>query len=236
MTPNLPESPVKAVLADRNISNGALNKLKEYGIQVFFSMKLPDITDSTATHPDMQFVPIGEKKALVCSDAYIKYKEFLPDYLLLPVYGIHSPYPNDCLLNITVMQKKCFSTRYQQEKLQLCEFDCITVNQGYTKCNICILNENALITSDRSISTAAAQSGIRTYILPDDEIGLAGYDHGFWGGTCGLIDKDKLFFDGDISKLECFENLINVLEKEKIEPIYHTNSGLCDIGSIIPLY
>ena len=73
MTPNLPESPVKAVLADRNISNGALNKLKEYGIQVFFSMKLPDITDSTATHPDMQFVPIGEKKALVCSDAYIKY-------------------------------------------------------------------------------------------------------------------------------------------------------------------
>ncbi|MBP3480071.1 MAG: hypothetical protein J6K66_00505 [Clostridia bacterium] len=236
MTPNLPAAPVKAVLADRNISNETLHILKKLGIQVLLTIKLPEITDSTATHPDMQFAPIGYKKALVCGSVYTNYRAILPDYRLIPVYGIQSPYPNDSLLNITVIRTQCFATKYQQDKLRLDGFDYITVKQGYTKCNICILNENALITSDRSISSAAAQRGIRTYLLPDKEIELAGYNHGFWGGTCGLIDKDKLFFNGDITRLGCYVNLMKILEKEKVEPIYHTASGLCDIGSIIPLY
>ena len=99
MTPNLPESPVKAVLADRNISNGALNKLKEYGIQVFFSMKLPDITDSTATHPDMQFVPIGEKRHLFAVTLILNTKSFyLITYCCLYMVFIHHIRTTVCLI------------------------------------------------------------------------------------------------------------------------------------------
>ncbi len=237
MKVNLPYKQVKKVLADCNLSDEAKKLLIKLGIDVIQTVPVKSLTDCTSTHPDMQFTVIDEYKALVCDQAKDYYKHQLPEFELVPVQGISSPYPNDCVLNITVINDICFLTDFQKKLLPLPgHLKLITVKQGYTKCNICILNEKSIITSDHSIYKAAEQNGVKAYYLSDKEIKLDGYDHGFWGGTCGLIGRNKLFFSGDITCLDCSSQLLEILEKEKIEPVYPKDVDLCDNGSILPLY
>ncbi len=237
MKVNLPHTQVKKVLVDCLLAKDAKNILRELSIEIIETIPLRSIKDSTATHPDMQFVIVDKFKALVCAQVADYYSRLLPEFEIVPVYGIFSPYPNDCLLNITVMNKICFLTKFQKNHLPLPEFlKLIEVRQGYTKCNICILNENTIITSDKSIYKAATENSINVYMLADTQIELKGYDHGFWGGTCGLINDKKLFFCGDITRLDCTKQLLEILSREKIEPIFPKNINLCDNGSIIPLY
>ena len=184
----------------------------------------------------MQFVLINNSDVLVENTLYDYYKQKLPEHNFIPVFDISSPYPTDCLLNITLLDEICFMTKYQALKIgKYINKSKIFVNQGYTKCNICILNDKAIITSDKGIAESAQKNDIRAYLLPNDEIVLKGYKNGFWGGCSGLIDSDKLFFNGDIKKLSCYKELLTVLKKEKIEPIFFQGQNLEDCGSIIPI-
>ena len=237
MKPNLPYKPVKKVLVDRNMPYESQQLLKSFGITLIKTIPIENIIDCTATHPDMQFAVIKENTALVCAKAIEYYKSVLPEFNLIPIKGVRSPYPNDCIINITRLGDKCFAGEHQAARIDaLKDFELVKVKQGYTKCSICILNENAIITADKSISDAALNHNIRVYRLPDDCIRLSGYSHGFWGGACGLIGNGILFFNGDITRLECENELREILKKEKIEPVYPKGLDLEDNGSIIPLY
>lgn len=224
------------LVVDKNISQFSKDCLSDLGYDLIESFCLSSIKNSTATHPDMQFFYLGENKALVASEASDYYKSVLPDFELISVDGIGGKYPDDCILNIARIGDKHILTEFQQQKLlPYCDFKPIYVNQGYTKCSTCILNENAVLSADKGIVSILKKQGIRAYFLPDGEIELNGYKNGFWGGATGLIDKGKIFFNGNIESLSCFYELFKILEQEKIEPIYHTKTNLCDNGSIILL-
>lgn len=235
MKPNLPDRQVFAVLADKNMPLESKKLLRSLNIKVFDTVEISDITDSTSTHPDMQFVMIAENTALVCSQAYSYYKNLLPGFNILSAPNISSPYPNDCKLNFAVIAKTRFTSKHHIS-IDGFKFNEVYTNQGYTKCNICILNEKAILTSDAKIGSIAENNGFRAYIMPSNEIALKGYKNGFWGGTSGLIDKSKLFFNGNIKDLTCYKELMSILDQEKIEPIYSDVIPLTDIGSILPLY
>ncbi len=223
----------KRVIVDRRIDKPALELLNELGFQTIFSTVLPNISDCTATHPDMQICICGRKKAYVCSSALEYYNAALPDYELIPAGEPTPPYPNDCILNLTFIGRFCFVPPKTNVTLPE-NIVAVPVKQGYTKCNICVLNDLALISSDSSILTAARKNGLRAYYMPADEIALPGYKNGFWGGCTGLIDNNLLFFNGNIEKLACIDELLKILECEKIEPVYYTDRALCDNGSILP--
>lgn len=235
MKPNIPLKKVKCVVIDKNADIASKKLLKDLNINLIETVEIKSINDSTSTHPDMQFILTDSDTALVCDSALDYYKSRLPHFNLMPINNIKSPYPNDCKLNFTVIGCLCFATPHQKEFVPS-KYEIIYINQGYSKCNICILNENSIITSDHGIERASQNFGIKAYYLPDNEILLDGYKNGFWGGCSGLIDKTKLFFNGDIEKLTCYSKLKEILEKEKIEPIYTRNIPLCDIGSIIPVF
>lgn len=235
MKPNLPDKQVSAVLVDCLISDSSVNLLECKGIKVYKTIPLINICNSTSTHPDMQFSKLDDNNVLIAKEAYEHYKQILPDFNYKVVEGIASPYPTDSKLNFTIISNKCFACKHHLPYIPSSNI-LINIKQGYSKCNICILNENAIITSDKGICCAAENHGIKAYFLPDNEISLNGYTNGFWGGCTGLIDTDKLFFNGNIEKLSCYNELLDILFKEKIEPIYNKDISLQDIGSIIPLY
>lgn len=228
---------MKRLLIDKHLAENSKKFLLDLGFDLIETCKQPCLEDSTATHPDMQFFLIKNNVAIVSDRVLCHYENVLPDFTLLPFKGICSGYPEDCLLNIAKVGDKHFMTKFQFEKLN-CTVDFsfpIFTKQGYSKCSICILNDEAILTGDAGIHRIAVNNGMRSYLLDDSEIMLDGYKKGFWGGCSGLIGNNKLFFNGDIEKNSNYQKLTDILAKEKIEPIYHKEIPLCDNGSIILL-
>ncbi len=225
---------MKRLIVDKNISKYTISFLESLDYSLIFSIELCDVKNSTSTHPDMQFVKIGDKKAIVASQSLNYYKSQLTDFEFVAVENIKSPYPDDTTLNFALVGNNVVCTKYQYNRIkELQNYDCIFVKQGYTKCSICVLNDSTIITGDRGIAKSLENSNIKAYYLPCDQIKLDGYDNGFWGGASGLIEKNKLFFNGNIKNLSCYDELVSILEQEKIEPVYQTNSEVYDNGSII---
>ena len=236
MKPNLPTIKVSTVIVDKNIHNETKKLISDLGIKIIETISVDDITDCTSSHPDMQFLHLGNTRALAAKQTYEYYKSKLPEFDITCVDKVYSPYPNDSLLNVTIVGEFCFTSKLQWGKLEaFIDAQPIFINQGYSKCNICILNENAIITSDRGIEREALKNGLRTYFLESNEIALDGYNNGFWGGSSGLVDRGRLLLNGNIEKLDCFDKLIDIFKKEKIEPVYHKEGEICDNGSIIPI-
>ena len=77
------------------------------------------------------------------------------------------------------------------------ENDIINVKQGYAKCSVCVVNDNAIITADRSVATAAEKRGIDVLVVSPAGVRLDGYDCGFIGGASGA-DGENVYFCGSI--------------------------------------
>ena len=73
----------------------------------------------------------------------------------------------------------------------------INVNQGYTKCSTVVVDNNAVITSDRTIALAARECGIDLLFVRPGHITLPGYDTGFIGGASGRCGN-KIYFCGNL--------------------------------------
>ena len=119
----------------------------------------------------------------------------------------------------------------------------INVNQGYTRCNLVALNENAFITSisdyrqqttDNSlypqnyVGTRHATSVL--YIDPK-QIKLEGHDHGFFPGCCGVW-KNNLIVCGSTKHLKEKEELDKFLKDNNFNLIELYDGELVDVGSV----
>ena len=111
----------------------------------------------------------------------------------------------------------------------------IKVNQGYIKCAICPVTENAFITDDTSIYNAAVDNGFDALLVSKGSVKLKGYDYGFIGGCTGFIDKNVLLFNGDINYHKDCNKIIDFLSLYNVKAEIIENKPLYDVGSIVPL-
>lgn len=227
---------MRRLIVDKNISVHSKAFLKSLGFELIETIELVNINNSTSSHPDMQFLKIGEKKALVAECAYSYYKTAISDFEIIGISDIGGKYPDDCKLNAVLYNNLFITTEHQYKGISdYINQRPIIVNQGYTKCSTCVLNDKAILSADAGVSLKCSKNGVRSYILSDDEIVLNGYKNGFWGGSTGLLDKTHLFFNGNIEVLTCYPELLEILKKEKIEPVYHKHIPLTDNGSILSI-
>lgn len=109
----------------------------------------------------------------------------------------------------------------------------IDSKQGYAKCSTCVVSDNAIITEDDSIERCASENGIDVLKISKGFVKLEGYDYGFIGGASGLIEKNLLAFNGDISKHPDFQKIFKFCYKYSVGIISLSADALYDIGSII---
>ena len=109
------------------------------------------------------------------------------------------------------------------------------VKQGYTKCATCIIDKNALITSDEGIYKICRTKGIDCLLIERDVIKLGDRYEGFIGGCCGMIDYKTILFCGDISAHKSYDKIANFAAKYNVKIIWSSNEILTDVGSIIPV-
>lgn len=237
--PNLPQSRVTAAFISEQAGE-SIKKLNELGIKTLQIKPYSNLPEPVNSHTDLQILHLGNND-IFCQNEHLCIGEFDKKIKLNKIQATAgNKYPDDVRLNCAIIGNKllCNINTIAQEILEYAEINnmiVINVKQGYTKCSICIVNENAIITDDESIFTAAGNFFNDTLFISKGSIGLKGYGYGFIGGCCGKIDKNKIAFNGAIESHKDYKKIIDFLSRNSVECIELNNNPLYDIGGIIPI-
>lgn len=236
--PNLPENDVILAAIGYKYTEiiSALNKL---GISTFTVQKNITLPAYLDAHADLSMMHFSEKILYFDNRILAGELEQFFRYELIGEFG-GKEYPKDCLLNTVrignnlICNEKYISKNILNAALQD-ELNIINVNQGYSKCSVCVLNDNAIITDDISIYKSAQNFLNDILLIEKGSIGLEGTNYGFIGGCSGKLGKNKLAFTGKVESHSNHNEIIDMLDKHNITAIELTDKRLYDIGSIIPL-
>ena len=189
---------------------------------------------SIAKHPDIFSFSLGEQ--LIIAPEITKYfSEDVKKHLIWGKSEIKREYPGNICYNVArVGTFAIHNTKYTdpviKERLN-CQW--IHVNQGYTKCNTLIVNDDSLITSDKSIYKATTKEGLNCLLIRPKNIILRGLDYGFIGGASVKVD-DEIVFYGNVSKHPDYPQIKEFIESRNLK-IKYFEFPLEDIGSGIKL-
>lgn len=227
-----------------------IRSLNNLGINTLTVNENPRLDSATSRHADCALFSADGKTFFVEQGNYNNIVNYLTigegkqksdEGAVLPVENIHSPYPNDIALNCKTFGRYilCNVTHASAGIRDFAlshGYELIHCNQGYAACSTVKLSDNAAITDDESVYDTLSSIGIDCLRVSKGSVKLKGFDYGFIGGCCGLIEKNKIVFTGSIDKHTDSEMIKEFLSKHNIEYINLTDTELVDIGGIIPLY
>ena len=232
-SPNLPKRGITLAA----VSVGA-EKAKEYllsrGISVFDILPCAAITDGTAAHVDLHLLHLGGRKIILsreqCNNAEKLIEMGFLDTPLGDKYPADVPFNAALFGNYAILNPKtvCKNIDFSGRSL-------IPVRQGYTKCSVVPVTENAIITDDVSIASAAQKSGLAVLLVSKGDVILPGREYGFIGGCCGLIAPDTMLFNGSLASHKDSEKIRAFLSSFGVRAEEAGDFQLTDIGSILPL-
>ncbi len=193
-------------------------------------------------HADMTIHHLRDNYILIAKNEsktfiHLQKAGFQCNYISKPM---HQDYPNDVLLNACRIGDLllCNTKVISREILDYSYKNRINVkhvNQGYTKCSVCIVNKNAVITSDKQIAKICSGCNIDVLEIRPGYIELEGLSYGFIGGCTGLLDKNLLAFTGNIESHPDSNDIKKFLKDHCMQFICLQDGALVDIGGIIPL-
>lgn len=189
-------------------------------------------------HADISLCHVGGKRFVTSADTYEYYVKSLEGAEIIKGEAeVKSPYPYDAAYSAAVFGKIAVSNERITDKVLLdilkSEFTFVNVRQGYAKCGICPISEDAVITEDEGIYRALSDYA-DVLLIQKGFVNLEGYSYGFIGGASGLIGPGKLFFNGSIEKHPDYFKIADFLEKHSVSAV--TLPGeLTDVGSIIAI-
>lgn len=236
-----PNSPTctSAVLIAQNAPVGVINGLKKLNILPIFGGKIDYKVEAVSNHIDTQIAHVGENKFVVSPHLFNHYNELLPSaFLLKGESELTGTYPDDAAYNVASVGKYLIHNLKYTDKIILSETkkEKIHVSQGYTKCSLCIVDENSVITEDAGIAQTLERHNIDVLKISAGDVLLSGLDYGFLGGASGKLSKYILAFAGDITSHRDYKEIRDFCLKRNVEPVSLCDGRLTDIGSIIPVF
>ncbi len=213
------------------------------GATVILPSELSSLPAPLQKHADLGICLVSDKKAVCPPDSFEYYKEKLAHYEIEIIKGekaLTCNYPGDSAYNVCIAGKKCFLNKSVCDRVLLDiltseGYEIINVRQGYTKCSICPIDENSIITADVSIEKAAKEHGMDVLLISNKGIVLDGYDNGFFGGCTGMENKSTLLVNGNIDFFPDGDAVKEFLKNKGITIKNLKKGPLVDIGSILPL-
>lgn len=232
---NLPDKKVKTVLIgchERIIKS--LNSLK---IETVVLDDNPEIDFSVRNHADMAALHLGCDR-IILDKRQISAAESLERMGFCVGFtekNIGGEYPDDVRLNCAVVGNKMIcGKRGVEPELLTMPFERLTVNQGYCKCSVCILTENAIITDDESIYKRTRDI-FDALLISKGDILLEGKDYGFIGGASARLSGDSVTFFGSLKYHRDGDKIKDFAEKHGLSCVELFDGRLTDIGSVIPI-
>ena len=229
-------------LIDCRASDTSLSELKKEGFSPILMPPADYLDKPVASHTDMLlFIGFGR---LFCHISYYEKNKDLIDRII-SISGLAltvseeetgNKYPGDVLFNACLVNNKLICNKKSVSRLILecaqetnCEI--INVPQGYTKCSICPISDNAIITADKAIAEACKGFGMDVLLINEGDISLPPYSFGFIGGTAGAWG-DKVFFCGSIDTHKDADIIREFCRQHKKTVRSLSDESLQDVGSI----
>lgn len=239
--PHLPKGKVKHIILGKKYRKLLENALFEHDLHPIWLSSNSFVDERISGHADISALHAGANKLYLAdylSDCEIidKVSElgFEPNFVQTP----SGAYPDDCALNFCILNDKLIYNPKSASDVVISKInynECISVNQGYTKCSVCVVDESAIITQDILIAQKAENAGIAVLYINEPFVRLDGFESGFIGGASFKTDKDKLAFTGTIKNDSIRNNIESFLAERNIKAVYLTDEEIYDIGGGIPL-
>lgn len=226
----------KNVVVDYKIDTEAVNTLKFYGFNIIYTKKQKQLYSAVDGHADLQLVKVGND-IIVSKENFNYYKKLINSDLKCGDSELKAEYPFDIAYNAAIFGKYAvhyfkYTDSVLKEAIKKHNLLEINTKQGYSKCSICIISDNAIITEDENIIKSFKNYDIDILKICKGSVKLDGMNYGFFGGAAGIFDN-QLFINGELNfhsdclkiKAFCKKHNVNIIELKTGE-IY-------DIGSIV---
>jgi hypothetical protein len=118
---------------------------------------------------------------------------------------------------------------------ELADFSFVSFKQGYAKCSVIPVKENAFITSDKSIYKKLTEMKFDCLYADGRGIRLNGYSNGFIGGCVGKVSKDLIVFTGNIELHNDYTSIRDFCRNHGVEIYSLSTEPLYDYGGLLPV-
>ncbi len=224
------------IIANNRSPEQAKEKLLGFGNVMF--LETEGITyKAISGHPDIFFCRINDK-LIVAPNLPVKFREELNNHSIEFIVGEKSigiKYPETAFYNAVVTENYLIhNLKYTDNAILEATGNLkkINVNQAYARCSLLPLPGNKFITSDRGIEKILNNEGLEILYVSPKDILLPGFEHGFFGGTCGVFEN-KLLILGSLKHFKDGEKTRQFLDKANMEIVELYDGPLFDGGSLL---
>ncbi len=235
--PNLPDRAVETVLIGNHPEIIAL--LNEMAIKTVVLQDNCYIDYSVRNHADMAACYMGGGKLML--DKNQSKASGISAKMGMTVFNTEKPikgeYPNDVVLNCAIFGGNlvCFPKGTAAKILEEnADKRLFSVKQGYCKCSICPVTENAIITDDVGIYNKTKEI-LDVLLIDKGDIFLEDKNYGFIGGASAKINEDTMLFFGNVDTHRNAGDIKTFLKAQGVKYKNLFNGNLVDIGGIIPI-
>ena len=229
---------------DYRTTKEELVNLSKLNMNPILIPKCNEVYEAINGHPDIQLNILKNKSSnqiIVQKNISQCFKEILKlnniNYIVSKK-SLSNTYPDDIILNSLILENYFIhNLKYTDENLLKSQISKVHINvpQGYTKCSILPVRDNALITSDNGIFESLKNYNFDILLLPPGDILLPSLNYGFIGGVGGMISNDRMAFFGDLDSYKWGDEIKNFLFKYDVFPIALRKGKLIDRGSLLTL-
>ncbi len=224
------------ILIDRKMPAAAKKKLAGFGEVIEFATE--GITyEAISGHPDIFFCPTPAG-LIVAPNLPQKYFTILNQNNIQFTIGqlpVGKNYPESARYNTLVTQKYIFQNSSHCDaairKLNP-DPEIVDVNQGYVRCNLVSLPNGSFFTSDHGIEKSLKKRGLDVLYIDPSGVKLHGFDHGFFGGACGL-SGNTLLLCGSLEYFKEKERILAFCAGADVKVIELYDGEPVDVGTIL---
>lgn len=243
-TPNLPVCAGTVIIGEK-YCNMLQNGVENWGINVLPMPDNPCIDARLSGHADLSVLHLGGNRLLLAP--YLKGSSFSQQLgnmgfdLEFADIEQSALYPNDAQMNVCIIGDKVIYNpkTVPDVMVKYLTFGdrAVQINnrQGYSRCSVCVVNDNAIITADEGIYRSAEAHGIDVLKIQPGYIDLPGFDYGFIGGASFKISATKLAFTGRLDSHPDEERITEFASLHNVDIVYITDKQAFDIGGAIPI-
>lgn len=242
--PNLPLR-CKAVLYGEKYADKLKKQLELLQIESIIVPENPFVDKRLAGHADLSVFHAGGERILLAphlkGSELALHLESLGAALTFPPIRQREIYPEDAQLNLCMIGEYVFCNinnvpvSIANYLTNSCNVRFQRCRQGYSRCAVCVVDAQSLITADRGIADAGEALGMQVLRISPGFVALDGFSYGFIGGASFKLSEKALAFTGRLDDHPDCRRILSFLREREIEPLFLTQEPIFDIGSAIPI-